>query len=50
MLGAGAGGLLGHQVGHGALGAIGGALAANLIGGGDKYVLPLNTFLLKPPY
>jgi hypothetical protein len=35
MLGAAGGGMLGHQVGHGGLGAIGGAIAANLLGG-DK--------------
>ena len=36
MLGGVAGGILGHKAGHGALGAIGGAIAANLLGGKDK--------------
>lgn len=36
-MGAMGGGLLGHQVGgHGGLGAIGGAIAAQMLGGGDK--------------
>jgi hypothetical protein len=39
-IGAMGGGLLGHQVGgHGGLGAIGGAIAAQMLGG-DKYVFP----------
>lgn len=47
-MGAMGGGLLGHQAGgHGGLGAIGGAIAAQMLGGSDKYAHVLASLHLR---
>jgi len=45
------GGLLGHKLGgHGILGALGGAIAANVIGGSDKDKYVVLAIILRSTY